>query len=156
MVHDALEVKSRAYQQDNGWNAHNIRLWKRAQFKRFSVQPYNGDDQKRRLNVGGAKRIKTEGWVCAFAIGLRGIGSSILIAGIYYDPRASDLELQNELRRDQFAEKLRSKLIKNNISKFNCIVFWCLGRWKMMPPSLGADKVRTNLDGVRANLTRQM
>jgi capsular polysaccharide export protein len=139
-VLDALEAKSRAYQQDaQGWNAHNIRLWKRAHFKRvfgaYSGITYNGDDPKRRTMTWGAQStMNTDFRVEDGFVRSRGLGAELVPAlslcldqrGIYYDPtRASDLEslLQNgrELRRDQLirVEKLIARLIKNNISKYN-------------------------------------
>ena len=139
-VLDALEAKSRAYQQDvSGWNAHNIRLWKRAHFKRifgaYGGITYNGDDPKRPTMTWGAQgTTKTDFRVEDGFVRSRGLGAELVPAlslcldqrGIYYDPtRASDLEslLQNgrELRRDQLirVEKLIARLIKNNISKYN-------------------------------------
>ena len=139
-VLDALEAKSRAYQQDaQGWNAHNIRLWKRAHFKRifgaYGRITYNGDDPKRPTMTWGAQgTTNTDFRVEDGFVRSRGLGAELVPAlslcldqrGIYYDPtRASDLEslLQNgrELRRDQLirVEKLIARLIKNNISKYN-------------------------------------
>ena len=139
-VLDALEAKSRAYQQDaKGWNAHNIRLWKRAHFKRifgaYGEITYNGYDPTRRSMTWGAQGTsKTDFRVEDGFVRSRGLGAELVPAlslcldqrGIYYDPtRASDLEslLQNgrELRRDQLirVEKLIARLIKNNISKYN-------------------------------------
>ena len=139
-VLDALEAKSRAYQQDaKGWNAHNIRLWKRAHFKRvfgaYGGVTYSGNDPKRPAMTWGAQgTTKTDFRVEDGFVRSRGLGAELVPAlslcldqrGIYYDPtRASDLEslLQNgrELRRDQLirVEKLIARLIKNNISKYN-------------------------------------
>ena len=139
-VLDALEAKSRAYQQDaKGWNAQNIRLWKRAHFKRifgaYGGITYNGDDPQRSTMTWGAQgTTNTDFRVEDGFVRSRGLGAELVPAlslcldqrGIYYDPtRASDLEslLQNgrELRRDQLirVEKLIARLIKNNISKYN-------------------------------------
>lgn len=139
-VLDALEAKSRAYQQDaKGWNAHNIRLWKRAHFKRvfgaYGGVTYSGNDPKRPAMTWGAQgTTKTDFRVEDGFVRSRGLGAELVPAlslcldqrGIYYDPtRASDLEslLQNgrELQRDQLirVEKLIARLIKNNISKYN-------------------------------------
>lgn len=139
-VLDELEAKSRAYQQDaQGWNAKNIRLWKRAHFKRifgaYGDMKFDGDDPKRSTMTWGAQTTNTTGYCVEDGfVRSRGLGAELVPAlslcldqkGIYYDPtRSSDLEslLQNgpDLRRDQLirVEKLIARLIKNNISKYN-------------------------------------
>lgn len=139
-VLDELEAKSRAYQQDaQGWNAKNIRLWKRPHFKRifgaYGGMKFDGDDPKRSTMTWGAQTTNTTDYCVEDGfVRSRGLGAELVPAlslcldqkGIYYDPtRASDLEslLQNgpDLRRDQLirVEKLIARLIKNNISKYN-------------------------------------
>lgn len=139
-VLDELKAKSRAYQQDaQGWNAKNIRLWKRAHFKRifgaYGGMKFDGDDPKRSTMTWGAQTTNTTDYCVEDGfVRSRGLGAELVPAlslcldqkGIYYDPtRASDLEslLQTgpDLRRDQLirVEKLIARLIKNNISKYN-------------------------------------
>ena len=139
-VLDQLEAASRAYQQDaGGWNAHNIRLWKRPHFKHVfgshSKVTFEGTNPARATMRSGAER-STDTAFCVEDgfIRSRGLGAELIPAlslcldktGIYYDPtRPSDLErlLQDgmALRRDQLirAEKLMTRLIKNKISKYN-------------------------------------
>lgn len=145
-VLDILESQQRAYVQDqNGWAAHGMRLWKRKPLRQFFGQygpvifprptqtatkhrPDMVWANKRHIAPPDATKIE-DGFIRSRGLGAQLVPPLSLVcdkSGIYYDPtQPSDLETMlahgPELRRDQRdrARRLIEHLIKHDVSKYN-------------------------------------
>lgn len=145
-VLDVLESRQRAYLQDqNGWYAHGMRLWKRKPLRQFfgqygpvnfprntrnrgDIRPHMVWANKSRTAPNTATRIE-DGFIRSRGLGAHLVPPLSLVSdrsGIYYDPtHPSDLEtlLANgpEIRGDQRhrAQRLIENLIEHDVSKYN-------------------------------------
>ena len=145
-VLDIQEARQSAYLQDQrGWYAHGMRLWKRKPIKQFFgqhapvtfAQAKQSPAQNRPHMVWANKRETAPQYATKIEDGFirsRGLGAELVPplslvcdkTGIYYDPtQPSDLEtllaIGPELRHDQYdrARRLIDHLIENDVSKYN-------------------------------------
>ena len=138
-----LEAETRAWREDHtGWQAHGMRLWKRAPLQRFFGQHrrmvFGGPPQPDRRAMVWASQTDTapvgavrveDGFLRSRGLGADLIPPLSLVCddlGIYYDPRhESQLErlisARARLRPDQDrrAEALIAALIRHGLSKYN-------------------------------------
>ena len=138
-----LEAHAREWREDrNGWNAHGMRLWKRAPLQRFfgrhrRVTFTAGRTKGRRAMVWAGRASDAPDDAVRIEDGFlrsRGLGAELVPPlslvcddlGIYYDPaRPSRLEhliaARSSLRPDQRdrAEALTARLLRDGLSKYN-------------------------------------
>jgi capsular polysaccharide export protein len=175
-----LEAETRAWREDHiGWQAHGMRLWKRAPLQRFF-------GQHRRMVFGGAPRTDRRVMVWASQadtapvgavrvedgfLRSRGLGADLIPPlslvcddlGIYYDPtHESRLErliaARARLRpdQDQRAEALIASLIRHGLSKYNLgqpVPDLPEGRRILVPGQVEDDaSIRLGAGTIRTNL----
>ena len=157
---DTLEALTRAYRDDRtGWNAHGIRLWKRAHFQHFfgTEKPvkFRSQSNARRTMVWASSHAveqvaqpatKVEdGFLRSVGLGAQLVPPLSLVLddlGIYYDPSApSQLEewiaARSKLTEDQRsrAHALRASICAARLSKYN------LSASGSFPPNTGRKRI---------------
>jgi capsular polysaccharide export protein len=176
-VIDHLEAQARAWREDQkGWNAHAVRLWKRAHFqaffgaqKKLTFEKDQSDSPSmiwgNQPGPKGATRVE-DGFLRSRGLGAELVPPLSLATddlGIYYDPtRPSRLEhwiaKRETLRPDQEAraDALRRKLVDLGLSKYNlagAVPELPKGHRILVPGQVEDDaSILTGTDKVRTNL----
>lgn len=144
-VLDTFEAQARAWRQDQqGWVAHGVRLWKRRSMQRmfgqvnrvtFDEAPDKRTDRRHMVwgsdtpPPGRAFARVEDGFLRSRGLGAKLVPALSLVLddlGIYYDPRAPSrleklIEARAVLRPDQRlrAERLLTALTRGGLSKYN-------------------------------------